>query len=248
MGRQKRCAVESFKTRAWFYSIACIKGIYSPFTLERMIQPENVVMYDGKLVSSRSWDKYKAGTRTPSDSVMHNGKLGAVVAAANHVPESVGVFRHPIWTVMRSSTIQFSEAIKIISTLEPEIARYYFDSISEIKNDQVGSIFENIGLPIWIERGDYHSALYHLTVQLIFMRLEIASSFGDRRECIAENIAKTLGPISQSPGISPFFEEMFDWLELNIWGDLFNECYGPQIRNNARGWRKTIPDWLITED
>jgi hypothetical protein len=40
---------------------------------------------------------------------------------------------------------------------------------------------------------------------------------------------------------------MYDWLETNVWGNLFDELYTPRIENNVRGWRRTRPDWLTLE-
>ncbi|MFI4940221.1 MAG: hypothetical protein ACHP7O_07770 [Burkholderiales bacterium] len=63
---------------------------------------------------------------------------------------------------------------------------------------------------------------------------------------IAENIAKTLGPLSISPWFSEFYEEYFDYLEKNIWGQIFDEIYHPSLKNGL-GWRKTRDDWLLNE-
>ena len=179
---------------------------------------------------------------------MKSGKPGAVLAAEHHVPESGDVFRHPIWNAMRAQTMGFDEATRLISALKPAIAGYYMDLSKAMANHRTDSLSRNIGLPIWIERGDYYHALDHLAANLIFMRLEIIRHLESHREGCAENIAKTLGPVAQSPWIGPFHVEMYDWLETHVWGNLFDELYTPRIENNARGWRRTRPDWLTLEN
>jgi hypothetical protein len=243
-GRPKHSAVDRFQTMAWFNSIARVLEIESPYSLECVIQRENIVERDGKIITSRAWDKYKVGTRVPQDGHMKSGKHGAVLAAEHHVPESGYVFRHPIWKVMRARTMGFDEATRLISALKPSVAGYYMDLSKAMANNRTDSLSRNIGLPIWIERGDYYHALDHLAANLIFLRLDIIRHLeGQRRDC-AENVAKTLGPVAQSPWIWPFHEEMYDWLEANVWGNLFDELYTPRQENNASGWRRTKPDWL----
>lgn len=68
-------------------------------------------------------------------------------------------------------------------------------------------------------------------------RMDNFKHFRERFEIIAENIAKILGPLSVSPCLSEIHEEFFDWLEANVWGDIFNRYYlhGSQ---SISGWRK----------
>jgi len=248
-GRPKRSEAERFQTMAWYNSVSRYMGTNSPYALECQIQPENIIKRHGKVITSRAWDRYKIGARTPQDGLLKDEKkFSAVVAAERHVPMSGDVFRNPIWHAMKAKVLRFDEAVNLIVTLKPATAHLYIDLSDEMKCNRIDSLFQNMGCPIWIERGDYFHALDHLAVNLIFLRLEAKIPSEGVREGIAENIAKSLGPISQSPWINPFFEEMFDWLERNVWGTLFDEFYTTQKWSNARGWRKTIPDWLIIED
>lgn len=61
---------------------------------------------------------------------------------------------------------------------------------------------------------------------------------------IASNIAKTLGPVAQSPWLEEIHEEFYDWLEVNVWGDFFNQYYDGGSKS-VLGWRKTRSEWLL---
>lgn len=254
-GRPKRSDVDRFQTMAWFNSISNVMNDCSPTHLERIIQPENVTINNaGKLITSRAWDKYKAGDRLPSDTILKEGKSSAVLAAEKFVPESADVFRHPLWIAMRMPVMSFVEVMRLISTLPPSASHFYMDLSETLRETQASSFSENVGLAIWIECNDYRCALDHLAAQLMILRLDIFRHIEILRISCAYNIEKTLGPIAISPWFEPFHEEMFDWLEANVWGDLFDnfyDCaanYGKRGDDSAKGWRKTKPQWLILDD
>lgn len=245
-GRPQRSAADAFQAKAWFNSISNVLDIESAYVLERMIQRENVVVRSGKTITSRAWDKYKIGVRLPQDGLMKSGKPGAVIAAEHHAPESGDVFRHPIWKVMRAKTLEFDEAIRLISAFKPSIARYYVDLSDAMVSNRADSLEQNIGMPIWIDWGDFRSALDHLAAHLMILRTGIVRHLKFKRLDCTYNIAKALGPLSVSPWIGPFHEEMYDWLEANVWGDMFDEFYAAQEEeSHAKGWRKSKPDWLV---
>jgi hypothetical protein len=243
-GRRPHGPVDSFQTRAWFNSIADVVGTNTPHALEQTIQRHLIHLNDGKTKASSSWDKYKNGLRLPQDGHGKDGKPGAVMAAEQHAPESGDVFRHPIWKAMRADIMNLKEATDLISTLRPATTHYYVDLSDAMASHRAASLEQNIGLAIWIDRGDYRSALDHLAAHLMILRIGIVRHLKSKRLDCAYNIAKTLGPLAASPWIGPFHEEMFDWLEANVWGNLFDELYTPQEENNAKGWRKSKPDWL----
>ena len=251
-GRPKRSDVDRYQAMAWFNSIASVLDDWSPTSLERIIQPENISKnIDGKWTSSRAWDKYKIGTCLPSDTILKNEKSSAVIAAGKHVAISADVYRHPLWMVMRTPIMSFDEVMRLILTLPRPVSHFYMDLIDDLKNIDESSFSSNISLAIWIERNDYYSALDHLAAQLMLLHLDIFRHIESLRISSAYNIEKTLGPIAISPWFGPFHEEMFDWLEKNIWGDLFDnfydcaENYGRRGDDLAKGWRRTKPQWLI---
>ena len=59
-------------------------------------------------------------------------------------------------------------------------------------------------------------SLDHLAIQLMILRIKRYWEREHRYFTIVENITKTLGPISVSPWIGPFYQELYDWLENNI--------------------------------
>jgi len=235
-GRPKRSEVDRFQAMAWYNSIADVIGTDSAYQLEKLIEPGKVVYRDGKVITSRAWDKYKNGDRLPQDGYDSDGKPRAVVAAEMRVPESGDVYRHLIWEVMRKPSMRMDEVIKALESFKPSVAAFYFD-LSQDKIDQKKiSLGQNLWRPLPIKYGDYYTALDHLAVNLMFLRLDIWGNDLDLKE-IALNIANALPSVAISPWIGSFHKEMFDWLESNVWGGLFNTHYGDG-RKYTNGWKK----------
>lgn len=244
--KRLRREVRPFHAKAWFNAVAHDMKDDAPLRLENALQPWKMSFNDyGKLVPSRSWDRYKAGAVLPKDGHEKSGNPLSVMAAAKNSPESVWIYRHPLWLTMKSPFMSLSKATQLISTFEPKIAGYYLDLTKSKALDLSKSLAGNICLDIWIDWNDSHAAMDHLAACLMFLKIDGLRHLEDRREKCAENIAKSLGPLASSHWIGPFYEEMFDWLEKNIWGDLFDNHYrkGDQ---QAKGWRKTKPKWLTT--
>ena len=244
-GKPSTPEIDKFQSMAWFNTIAHSLGTESPTQLEKLIQPENVSKRaDGKTVPYRSWKFYKDG-RLPRDGMMPDGKPGAVLAAGQFVEESLWIYRHPIWRAMRSENMTFVEVFREIELLPQYVSRYYIDFESRDIYDRYDFFVESIGEQIWISfDDDLDRSLDHLAVQLMVLRMDNFRYSRDRRAKIAWVIAKTLGPISVSPWLGAMHEELYDWLEIHIWNDIFDRDY---FRGNelVKGWRKTRPDWIV---
>lgn len=237
-GRQKRSEIDRFQAMAWYNSIADVMGIESAYQLEKLIEPNKVVYRDGKVITSRAWDKYKSGDRLPKDGYDSDGKPRAVVAAEIRVPESGDVYRHLIWEAMRKPSMRMDEVIKALESFKPSVAAFYFD-LSQGKVDQRKiSLGQNLWRPIPIKFGDYYTALDHLAVNLMFLRLDIWGNDLDLKE-IALNIANALPSVAISPWIGPFHEEMFEWLEVNLWHDLLDTYYDNSDKP-SKGWKMAM--------
>lgn len=217
-GRPKRSQVDSFQARAWFNSIASILGTDSPHALEQIIEPDKVVHRDGKVITSRAWGKYRAGTRLPKDRDRKNGKFGTVAAAERIVPISGDVYRHLIWRVMRAPSMDFDLVTKELRAMKPSIAGCYID----LRHDRFtleSLLAQTLWRPVPIREGDYHAALDHLAVNLMFLRLDIVRHTEFERKEIGLNIDNALKSIAISPWIGPFHEELYNWLRENVLGD-----------------------------
>ena len=245
-GRRPHGPVDSFQARAWFNSIAYVIGTSAPHAIEQNVQPHLIQQADGKAKSSSSWVKYKNGLRLPQDGYGKDGRPGAVMAAERHAPESVDVFRHPLWKAMRTDIMDIKETTDLIATFRPVIAQYYVDLSDAMVKRRVDSFEQSIGLSIWIDWDDFRSALDHLAAHLMILRTGIVRHLRPMRHECAHNIVKALGPVAGSPWFGPFHEEMFDWLEANIWGDIFDEYYEEREYRRGKGWRKSKPDWLVS--
>lgn len=239
-GRPKKTEINRFQAIAWFNAISNGLSEHSPSRLERKIQPENIRRDDsGKLVGTRAWDKYRDGQRLPKDGFKPDGKAGVVIAAEAFVPASIYIYRHPIWEVMRSKKLEFKDAYEMVSNFPHVVSRYYLDLTAIDMDSKLEAFSENIGREIWIDRdADHNVALDHLSVQLMALKLDNFRFNRERLSEIASNIAMTLGPLSVSPWFFNIYESLFDWLEENIWEDLFDKYY-PRGSASVRGWRKS---------
>lgn len=244
-GRPHRTDVDRFQAMAWFTAVSNGVGDESAFRLEKRFQPENVKTRDGKLVASRAWDKYRDGARLPSDGFKKDGRPGPVVAAGMVILDSLYIYRHPIWRVMRTEQLSFEEVVGMLSFFPPFVSRYYLDLETRDRERQFEAFSENVGQEIWIDREDEpHRSLDHLAIHLMILRMENFKHVRTRFQGIAENIAKTLGPLSISPWLGPIHEDLYDWLERNIWRDIFDRHY-PHGSQSTRGWRRCRSRWLL---
>lgn len=238
--------VSKFQAISWFNTVAKSLDCYSPDQLEKLIQPEKIKKdLDGKNVTTRAWRKYRDGTRLPSDGFRSNGMAGPVIAAGNRSLDSLTIYRHPIWNIMRNEKLGFRDSVKLLDYFDPFVRRYYIDLETKDLDDIFESFAENIGLPIWIDRDDdMIRSLDHLSIQLMILRMD--NFYHSRRvvEGIADNIVKTLGPISVSPWTASIYEEMFNWLEKNIWRDIFNTHYF-EGGESIKGWQRTRGQWIL---
>lgn len=237
--------MDYFQTIAWFNSVVDGTGDDSTFRLEKRFQPENVKRRDGKLEASRAWDKYRDGTHLPNDGYKKDGRPGPVVAAGMVIPESLYIYRHPIWRAMRAERLSFEEVVGLLTFFPPFVSRYYLNLETRDRDRQFEAFSDNVGQEIWIDReDDPDRSLDHLAIHLMILKMDNFRHVRARFQVIAENIAKTLGPLSISPWFGPIHEELYDWLELNIWRDIFDRHY-PHGSQSVRGWRKCHPRWLL---
>lgn len=211
-GRRARTKVDEFQTKAWFNLISSILEIDAPQTLQKLIE-SNKVSFDGaKWNTTRAWDKYKTGKRTPSDGYDKDGKPSAVVSAEMKVPESGWIFRHLLWRAMRTKSVHFDDVKKELLTFSPAVYGCYLDlRYDDFKLESL--LAQNLGRPIPIRDGDFHAALDHLAVNLMFLRLDIVRHSEIERSEIVRNISWAFKILAASPWINPFSLELLKWLE-----------------------------------
>lgn len=248
-GRKKRSKVDRFQAIAWFNAVSLGAWEDSPFRLEKRFQPENIKKDEiGRQTATRAWDKYRSGDRLPKDGYKINGLPGPVIAAGMAVPDSLYIYRHPIWHVMRADKLSFEEVIKMLGFIAPFVSHNYLDLETSDSERQFEAFAESVGMPIWIDlEDDFDKSLDHLAIHLMILRMDNFRHTRERFGGIAKNIAKTLEPLSVSPWLGEIHEEFFDWLEVNVWGEIFNRHYdrGSQL---VKGWRKTRSEWLLPQD
>lgn len=218
-GRPKRTKVDEFQAKAWYNTIANHFDLDVPFHLERIIEPGNIKRdQDGKLYSNRAWDKYRNGSRSPKDGMKRDGTPNVVVLAEQRVPQSAEIYRHPIWRVLREDVIGVSESKEIIYSFRDYVRRYYFDLELPSLQARLDSFGANVCLPIQIgSDDDLIVSLDHLAIHLLILKMDPLLPTDVWYLGIKENINMTLGPISRSPWIGPFYREFFEWLENEVW-------------------------------
>ncbi len=243
--KSTKSEVAKFQAISWFNTVAKSLACSSPNQLEKLIQPESIKKdLDGNNVSTKAWHRYRNGTRLPSDGFRPNGIAGPVVAAGKWSLNSLTIYRHPIWNIMRNEKFEFRDTVKLLDYFDPFVRRYYIDLESKDQNDIFESFVQNVGLPIWIDRDDdMIRSLDHLCINLMILRMDMFAYDKNVLKGVVENIAKTLGPLSVSPWIEPIYEEMYDWLENNVWKDIFDKYYFENSQS-IKGWRKSRWQWI----
>lgn len=244
MGRNKKSVFDQFQAMAWFNTIASAVGDNSPRRLERLFQPELLKRNEaGRLNDSRAWHKYRKGKRVPSDGYRPDGTPRAVISAAG-VPGALAIVRHPIWKFLQAKNVGFDAVVETISSFPYCVSRYYIDLTSGSTDRLFESFAENIGRPIWIDADDdYDHTLDHLTAHLMILKMDNFRHTREHHSVIAENVAKTLGPIASSAAFNPMYEDFFDALEQRVWGGLFEQHYHTGS-SMTLGWRRSLPHWV----
>lgn len=244
-----------FRIRGWYQAIVSCSGIDTARGMENTCRPHRMKRQaTGERSGTNGFNYYRKGKRLPSSKV--------VADVAQHFPETGDFITHPIWDVLIQPVPTLRVFETVLGRLSPDTARYYQDlaTLSE-HDDLVRHILSVMGQEIWIDRGDYWSALDHLAMNLLMLRCEVSTLYIGKRPAIAANVKKTLGPLSESPWFAQIYSSFFDHLEHLIWTDLFcnhspdaidfessNEMqFDKADHSTTKGWRLTQPGWLLSE-
>lgn len=243
MGRRPRKKFDEFRARIWFLIISEAIGSESPRYLERLFQPAHLKRNeDGKLLDSRSWDKYKKGLRLPKDGMSLRHEAHAVKSAEALVPDSAYVFRHPLWRFLGSEGFSYSQVVSVVFEFPAYVRRFYFDLALPGREEQKFSFRTNIGQPISIGRYDnFTDAFDHLCAQLMILRIQDFRHQVESLSGISENLAMILRHLSEAPWMQRVCEGFYDALQDACWGDLFDTYYDPEMKSRY-GWRKAFPN------
>lgn len=244
--KEKTEKFKFFKNKSWFNEIAFRLQTDSPFLLEKLLQPWKIheKEYGETGGCSNMWALYREGNTTPGVGLNKNGQLGPVLAAKN-VGDSYRLFNHDMWNIVLRDRFQFTYCLGVLKNHSNYVKRHYYD-LRFYEDEQIyRSFLEHAGSPIHIsEEDDLMVSLDHLSMQLILLKMDCCIFNKQTMHSVIQNIALTLGPISVSPWIGPFYEDFFDWLEKYFWFDIFDKYYICDD-SSIRGWRKTRRDWVI---
>ena len=245
-GRPSRHPVEKFRVKAWYALVADSAMTHDPTSLEQLFQPEHFQSdRAGKIGANRNWDKYRDGSRSPRAKPGKKGQISLVERVGKRYDLTQWLFEHPVWAVITVDDPSIELIRPFLMAVKSTVRDYYWDgfAISGADPNAVKSGFlDAIGEKIWINRGDLQSALDHLAICVLILRIKDLPLALDMAEVIHRNIVKTLGPIAQSSPFCGIYEEFFDWLEGNIWNGQL-EYYCSARGDIAGGWRETMGDW-----
>lgn len=240
-GRPRRSGVDRFRATAWFYCVAYETGDYVPHSLQSRFQPEQIYKDGDKQTSSGAWHKYRAGTRLPGVGFDRAGKPRIATTVGEAHPFTLEVFDHPLWDAMRNEPIslrKFDRALKGRPILE---AGYYAD----LSRRNEVSLVHHPDIPlssgVWIEIGEHAGAFDHLGLHLMLLRIGGIHWDEQMLKFIAKRVGRLLGFVANAPWISPFYEEMFDWMDANVCGKLFNYL---EDSDGRVGWRRSRSLWI----
>lgn len=217
---------------------------FAPFALHKLFNPDQVYRRDGKVSSSSSWNKYRKGTVTPSEGFDALGKPRIVTAVAVDYPNTLKAFRHPLWKSCYRRAFSTADLQNEIKQHAFQVAKYYKNFSVLLPADPDGDLMAAIGGELWIEHGDWESAMDHLALHLMLIQWGERAMGRSTAIEVTKKLGMLMGMASESPWIHSFHERLYDYLELTLWGDLFDDYY-PTTQENAhmKGWRRCTPGW-----
>jgi hypothetical protein len=122
-------------------------------------------------------------------------------------------------------------------------AEYYVDLASPKPTTlDVAEIEADLG-QVWIDIGDHKAAFNHFALHLMLLRLEVIQQDARLRPFLAKRLGRILGFVSVVPWVQPFYERLFDWMDINIWGSLFDDA---SFDHDRRGWQNTTQLWIMS--
>jgi len=232
-GRKTHTMVDIFKRQAWVSLLGCCAGTSKASELAKIFGTGN---------DTRIWDKYVKCVHTPLATPNSKGKESIAMIVGKKFPGTLTILVHPIWDAMACEKVTVNMLVKMFENFDSSTAAYYRSILGARDSDPPELYCALLG-KIWIEASDYIAALDHLAANLMLYRSDLMQLNESARGIIAENVVKTLGPLSKSPWFFLFYEEFFDYLEQHIWGNLFDYVYHESLQDGL-GWRKTQNNWI----
>lgn len=228
---------------AWFYAVAYEVGEPSPYRLQQLFQPDQIYRKEGKPTSSGAWNKYRLGMRLPMTGVDTDGRRCIATAVGIQYADTLAVLEHPLWKAMAEKTLPIRDIAAAVKRLPRSEAHYYRDLSAVRSGTYEMDIIEAAGNKIWVNIGDYMGAFNHFAIHLMLLRVDTVRLDLRVQPRMAKNIGRLLGFVAEVPWIHPFYIELFDWMDANVWGDLFKWIDLPGVQ---RGWRRTASLWITT--
>jgi len=238
VGIKQVCA---FAARAWFFAVENECGGCGPWATAARLRQRLASDWHSQESLFLTLKRHMNGQCLPSDRVTSKGKEGIALTVGRLFPTTLDALHLPLWPalILKSPTLEnlktFAEAC------HPEVRRQYQAVNGLSRQDCAQYLFNLIGNEISLDPSDHTSALQHLSIQIVMLRLEWVRYSPHLLAGVSRNIVLTLGPIARSPWFSPFWEDFFDFVEKDVWADLVNH---PAQTSLVGGWRRTENRWL----
>lgn len=155
--RRRGSDIERFRAKAWYYSCVVESGADSPGALEREFEQELGI-------GRRAWEKYKAGTQTPS--VTWGDKPGIVERMAYRFPRTMAVYMSPLWLALNLDIrLNSTDVNELLLQLDSSVYIQFLD----VSKENLEKDWDHIRGGYW----DYPSsglAMDYLAAYLLLLR------------------------------------------------------------------------------
>lgn len=228
---------------AWFYAVAHEVGDPSPYRLQKLFQPEQIYRGGDRPTSSGAWNKFRNGTRMPGVGTNAHGQDRIATRVGREYPDTLAILNHPLWQAMSQERLPLSVIAAAVREFPRFEAEYYVDLASP--NPITLDIVEaeaDLG-KVWVEIGDHKAAFNHFALHLMLLRVEGIRQDARLRPFLAKRLGRILGFVSEVPWVQSFYERLFDWMDINLWGSLFD---GASLDHERRGWKNTTHLWITS--
>lgn len=157
-------------------------------------------------------------------------------------PDTLAILDHPLWQAMSQELLPLRAIAAAVRHFPRFEAQYYLDLASPkpIALD-IAEIEADLG-QVWIDIGDHKAAFNHFALHLMTLRLEGIQHDARLRPFLAKRLGRILGFVSDVPWVQPFYERLFDWMDINMWAGLFDDA---SLDHGRRGWQNTKRLWIM---
>jgi hypothetical protein len=208
--------------RAWYRSCLLASGVETQAALAR-----EVSQICGLDVDSRSWSRYATGAVTPS--ISRKGNVGLVERIGWVWPNTVEVFKHPLWETLAINTpLSTSQVNAWLRKLDQAV---WNDFLSIDGNGQAIRDWNGVRHPIWRYPTHPELIIDYLTAYFLLFREAVDQGRQEIKEIATDWVQTTLEALPTSPVLGEMAPELAALLMRRFFTPAFTEePYINQVR------------------